>query len=438
MTTGTTHRTLANLAGCLLVASSLAAVAPTAVPPTTVAPAQPSPAAPAAAKAPDPTPIRQIVRERWSAWFGDRTHVTATDLGDEAASAAVRGEEAAAVAAVIQELTRLKAKESVDGIDRAQLLPEQGDGDAAMWKRLEANYKASLRKERSIPTKLWAHDGPSFEGVRQAREGDCWLLATTGWMVKHRPEAVRKAIEPAGDGKWRVNFADGASVEVSTPTVTELISVNSEPTLKDGLWLPVVKEAMGELIGEANPKKHEIEAESLRINGGSGARMFERWTGHKVKVIRLDGKERPSIADVRAALVDGVRRHAAMGAGTPKAKVPAKAPEGADAPKDAKAKPPAIAPNHAYAIFGFDADRDVVITWNPWGNDFKPAGPDGRENGYTRKAGIAEIPLADFVELFRGLWIETDEPAPRASKAAAPARGDDAGRGAGSAPAVSP
>lgn len=362
--------------------------------------------------------IREVLTARWPEWFGTKERITVADLDDRAADPKVAGDDAAAVAALVQEVNRLRSRESVDGLERAKLFPPDGEGDAATWRRLEINFRLASVKVKALPRELWANDGPSFAAVRQSREGDCWLLATTGWMVKNRPEAVRRAIEPAGDGRWRVRFADGEVVEVSTPTPTEMITVNSVVTLRDGLWLPVVKEAMGELIGESNAKKGEIEAESLRINGGSGARMFQRWTGHKVRTIRLEGKT--PIDEVRKALVDGMARKAAMGAGTP---------------KEPKGKVP---PNHAFAIFGFDAARDVVVTWNPWANDAKPKGEPGRENGWPRKDGISEIPLADFCELFRGLWIETDEPAPRAAKAAAPARDADAGRGAGPAPAVSP
>ena len=386
--------------GVLIAAAGCAASKPTPAAALTPAPVA------VVTPAPEPRSLQEVAREHWDAWCGGKPRITTADLDDEAASPLVQGEEAAAVAAFVQQLNRLRTKELIDGIDRAQVLPPapaavaaapvadaKPDPDAALRKQLEQSYRAALRKGREIPTQLWTNDGPTFAAIRQSREGDCWLLATTGWMVKHRPDEVRKAIEPAGPNRWRVRFANGETVEVSTPTETELLAVNSEATLKDGLWLPIVKEAMGAIIGEANPKKQEIDAESLRINGGSGSRMLQRWTGHKVKVYRLEGKT--PIDEVRAALVDAVQRNAAMGAGTPKT------PKGK------------IPPNHALAIFGFDAARDVLITWNPWGNDFTPAGPDSRENGYTRKQGIAEIPLADFVELFRGLWIETNEPATR-------------------------
>ncbi|MEY3025651.1 MAG: hypothetical protein RLZZ238_548 [Planctomycetota bacterium] len=348
----------------------------------------------AEAAARDSARLRTIVDARWDHWTHGAERISADDLDDEAADASVRGEEAAVVASLIQQLNRLRTRESIEAIERSRLAPVEEGGDEALWRALLSSYRQNRQKARFLPTELWAQGEPSFGAVRQAREGDCWLLASTGWIVRHRPELVRTAIEPAGENRWRVRFASGETVEVFTPTTTELLAVNSAATLRDGLWLPIVKEAMGTLLGETNARKQEIEAESLRVNGGSGARMLQRWTGHKVRVWRLEG--RTPIDKVRAALVDGVARKAAMGAGTPRE------PAGK------------IPPNHALGIFGFDAERDVVILWNPWWNTFTPKGPEGRENGYACKAGIMEMPLADFVELFRGLWIETDEPlAPR-------------------------
>jgi hypothetical protein len=360
---------------------------PTTTP--TLTPSQ-APTAAEAAAARDAASLRVLLDSRWTQWVHGNERLSASDLDDEAANPAVRGEEAAAVAALLQQLNRLRTRDGTDGIDLARLKPAEQGGDAALWKALLASYRQNLQKSRLIPTELWAREQPTFAAVRQAREGDCWLLATTGWMVRFRPEVVRNAIEPAGENRWRVRFASGDTVEVFTPTTTELLAVNSAATLRDGLWLPVVKEAMGTLLGETNARKQEIEAESLRVNGGSGSRMLQRWTGHKVRVWRLEGQS--PIETVRAAITDGIARKAAMGAGTPRE------PKGR------------IPPNHAFAIFGFDAARDTVLLWNPWGNNFTPKGPDGREHGYTHKAGISEMPLADFTELFRGLWIETDEP----------------------------
>lgn len=351
--------------------------------------------------------VTGILRERWTTWVGDKDSVQASDLDEEAGNPALRNDEAAACAALIQTVQWASRKQQLTQVPRSQLFDP---GDPAFVKVLEAGYKAGLRKQAAIPSELWAADAPHFAAVTQSgdRTGDCWLLAPTGWMVKNRPDVVKSVVTPLGDGRYRVTFPSKVTVEVGVPTQTELLAVNALPTLKDGLWLPVIKEAMGEVLGERNPRKAQIESESLRVNGGSLARMMEHWTGHRTQTTRLAGKA--AAAEVRTRIVDALARKALIGAGT------SKEPGGT------------IPPNHAYAIFGFDADRDMVITWNPWHNDFAPKGPSNRENGYARRKGVAEIPLADFVQIFNTLQIETDQPfdatAPR--KRAEPAQSDPA------------
>ena len=114
---------------------------------------------------------------------------------------------------------------------------------------------------------------------------------------------------------------------------------------------------------------------------------------------------RDEINDVMSTFMNEAERQTSLGSGT--TDFVRKALIGAGTNKEPGGN---IPPNHAYAIFGFDAERDMVITWNPWHNDFTPKGPSNRENGYARKKGVAEIPLADFVQIFNTLQIETDQP----------------------------
>ena len=362
-------------------------------------------ALPLAAAGTEPRDVHEILRARWADWIGTADRVQAADLDEEAARVEIRGDEAAACAALIQTLHYLSRKKQVDHVDREPLL---AGGDPMIDRVLTGSYKACLRKQGKLPTDLWVEGAPRFEAVSQSgdRTGDCWLLAPTGWMVKHRPQVVRGAIEPIGDGRWRVTFPSKVVVEVSAPTETEMLATNALPTLEDGLWLPVIKEAMGTVLGERNAKKAAIESESLRLNGGSMPRMMEHWTGHVSRTVRLEGKA--PIDEVRSAITEALERRALIGLGT------GKEPAGK------------IPPNHAYAVFGFDAATDTLSVWNPWNNDFTPEGESNRENGYARKDGLSQIPLADAVQIFRTLFIETDQPfdatKPSAKEAAARAR----------------
>jgi len=76
--------------------------------------------------------------------------------------------------------------------------------------------------------------------------------------------------------------------------------------------------------------------------------------------------------------------------------------------------PPGMAENHGYAVLSYDAARKIVQVWNPWGKDFTPKGPEGAENGYKTVHGSFEVPLRDFLRLFRNVCFEVKKPAQRA------------------------
>jgi hypothetical protein len=333
--------------------------------------------------------VHDVIRDHWRTWVGPRDSVAMEDLDHVAAAGGLEGEEAAACAALIQTLHFMDRKQHVMRMGRDELV--WGSNEMAD-RVLSRSYAANQRKLLMLPFDLWSEGAPHEAAVSQTgdRTGDCWLLAPTGWMVRNRPEVVKRSIEALPGAQYRVTFPSGAVVEVHRPSDTEILAVNGDASLKDGLWLPVLKEAMGKLLGERNRRKASIESEALRVNGGNMATMMQHWTGHRAQGIPLAGKT--SAAEVRTALQQALARHAMVGVATgavPSGRIP---------------------PNHAYMVFRFDADRDTVITWNPWNDDFTPKGESGRENGYARDDGIAEIPLADFVEIFRILRIETDEP----------------------------
>ncbi len=77
--------------------------------------------------------------------------------------------------------------------------------------------------------------------------------------------------------------------------------------------------------------------------------------------------------------------------------------------------PPGLIGRHAYAVLAYDQSSRQVTVWNPHGKDFKPKmSPAGLENGYPVKKGIFQIPLEDFVRVFKSVSYETSAPLPRA------------------------
>ena len=292
--------------------------------------------------------VHEVIRQHWSDWVGGRDPIGWQDLDHAASRAPLEPDEAAACAALIQTLHFMDRKQQVPRMGREELL--RGSNQVAD-RMLTRSYGACQRKLLQIPKELWAEGAPHEEAVSQAgdRTGDCWLLAPTGWMVRHRPEVVKSAIQPIEGGRYRVTFPSHAVAEVERPTDVEIIAVNGDATLKDGLWLPVLKEAMGSVLGERNRRKARIESESLRVNGGSMPRMMEHWTGHRTRTVPLEGKV--SADELRSLITAALARKVMVGFAT------GKEPAGK------------IPPNHAYAVFGLDAESGALRVWNPWNND---------------------------------------------------------------------
>ena len=67
--------------------------------------------------------------------------------------------------------------------------------------------------------------------------------------------------------------------------------------------------------------------------------------------------------------------------------------------------------SHLYAVLDFDAARNVVRLWNPWGNSFEPKGVPGLSSGYRVRQGQFVVSLAHFIQIFDRVIYETDRPA---------------------------
>lgn len=68
-----------------------------------------------------------------------------------------------------------------------------------------ATYDRWLVRDQENPVPLF--DGPPTRSdVRQGLVGDCGVLATIGSVAGHRPDAIRNAIKPVGDGQYEVTL----------------------------------------------------------------------------------------------------------------------------------------------------------------------------------------------------------------------------------------
>lgn len=266
---------------------------------------------------------------------------------------------------------------------------------------LQSGFVADLRRLRKGgTTSLFEGDGPSLADIRQGKLGDCFFLAPLGAVVQRDPAAVRRMIRPSGAG-YEVAFGDGTKVRVAGPTDAEIAMGGS--SVADGLWVRVMEKAYGSRKFAEGEAATRIARDEL--GGGNSGVAARSLTGREFVRVDLGGGRQKLDDATLASRLAQVRRD------LPRALADRRLVLTGTVKGDA---PTSITPNHAYAVLGFDPATDVVTIWNPHGNDFKPKGPEGLENGFRRVDGVFSMPLALFGKVFSRITFE---------QPASPARG---------------
>jgi hypothetical protein len=336
-----------------------------------------------------------VVAERFAAWDADGDAVvTAAELNGLVADPAVKGDEAAAVAA-LKRATRSR-KVMLPPLTRANLEDLARRKRGAEWPDFAAMFAGGRRRIGEANRVLFASGLPRLETVRQGRMGNCFCLAPLGALTYHRPEyVVEEMIQRLADGRYQVRLGKEIII-VPAPTDAELaLTAGNE---SDGYWVNVYEKAAGVARNAQRPPE-EREANGLDVlnRGGSAGTQLAFITGHEM--FRLSCKfakdEELSAADyeaklkeIREALTAATRERRLMTCGTLKTTVPG------------------ITPNHAYAVLSYAAANDCIRVWNPHGDNREVKGEPGPELGYPMKDGVLELPLTVFVKEFSGLAFE--------------------------------
>ena len=257
---------------------------------------------------------------------------------------------------------------------------------------LQSAFAGDLRRlAKAGRTELFQNDGPALTDIRQGALGDCYMLAPLGAMIHRDPESVRRMIQPDGEG-YRVAFGDGKTVRVGPLTDAELATGGS--TVANGLWIRVVEKA----YGSRDFKDGEARLSRDTMGGGRPGVAGRGFTGHRFTSLALVGDFRKEVPDTEVEpKLDRLRREVpeTLGAGR---LVLAATPHGE--------VPTSVTPGHAYAVFGYDPKTDRITLWNPHGNDFRPRGEEGVENGYERAGGVFSMPLPAFAHAFSRIFFE--------------------------------
>jgi hypothetical protein len=282
--------------------------------------------------------------------------------------------------------------------------PPQGK-DAPDFEGSFQEYRKLLAR---VPRRMFAGDAPTLQAIKQGYLSDCFVLAPIGALVQRDGKAARKLIEAHADGSFDILFGSGQRVHFGRMTDTQ-IALGADCGA-EGMWLPVLEMASGRAINGQNGalvkqgKRPRMIAVDAVDAGGDEGKTMALLTGHHVDYLYFKpGADRPAAerdketSKVRAALKAAFasKRLVCMGIGSFHGGKP----------------PPGMIADHAYAILGFEAGKDVLHVWNPWGTDHTPKGQPGLVNGYAMHHGRFDMPLADLLNgANANISIESDEP----------------------------
>lgn len=333
-------------------------------------------------------PLPAVLARNWDAWAAGRPVLDAKALVPLFANAAIRGENAAALAALDFALRRPDASGApTAALTRAEALALR---DPAVL----AFYADRVRLLRKLPRALFAHGAPDIRSLELGPGGDSALFATLGWLARSRPRALKTALRQLPDGRLRVEPPGCEPVGFPTPTDAELARRDRAATLAGGLWGPALEKAWDALLAR--------QARELPADGAPRAPQISDvvrlWTGSPVLGLRLNGSGQAATdaSTLRSSLATMAAQNAlALARVASQRNAPANAPTDASLPAGL-----------VCAILNYDAMTDTLTLWDPRGDDFSPAGPEGPEFGHARKHGVFHLSLAEFERLFAAIAVE--------------------------------
>lgn len=363
---------------------------------------------------PDARPFAEIVREHFAAWDLDRDgRLESAEIDRLAARKDIQGEAAAALAAVkLRErgvkpaAERKKFFVTLEQLTAPHAGGQSGSSDAARKGahefHYESHYRRNVRVLASLERRLFRDNLPDFTRMRQGEIGDCYFFSLTGYLAHHEPRRLVQMIEAGHNGDFTVRFGTGDRVHVPAPTDVEILINNSSSSLEDGLWLPVLEKALGEVMRSRQAAdKRTAEATDAMASGGPTSLIIHLYSGHRGHHFPLHSARHADMAlgELRHALPEALAHRRLVGVNMD------------DQPPGGRAKIPGLGYGHAYALLAFDPRHDAVTVWNPWGNTFRPKGEEGPEHGFSTERGVFQLSLETLCRNFSSVHIETLEPA---------------------------
>jgi Calpain family cysteine protease len=367
----------------------------------------------------------KLVGEKFASWDQNRDgRLSADEVDRLVADPSISGPEAAAVAAIHR---YLRCEGNPSAISRRTLLTqaqqqplrtETGENEEGVGHekdesqpRFVSRYVLFARHLEKAPREVFAgNQAPTLQGVKQGALGDCYFMCVIGATVNRDPQTIRRMLHPNPDGTTDVIFPGSRHVRVPRLTDCEIALTSSAGD--QGVWVNILEKAFG-LVKFAHPKSHQSDKDidlDVISRGGKITSTIQVMTGHKASVIPIRNYKnnkfhppgRAEMPRLLARLDSAFSK--AFAANRLVCTEIAVGIKGIDTP-------PGLSGKHAYAVLGYDQASHIVTVWNPHGRDFTPKlSPPSPKHGYPVKNGVFEVPLKDFVRVFKAVSYETSAP----------------------------
>lgn len=347
--------------------------------------------------APKPEELRQLFSALFARWDRNQDgRLDSKEINAVIGDPAVRGRESV-IAVLLQRQLRADKEAEANGISRERLLAL---ADAPQTQQTIAR---GVRQIGAINRAAFLPGDPDLSLFHQGRMGDCYLLSAVGAFAYHHPQQVRRMIRALPGGYFEIRFTKGRNVVVAPVTDAELL-MGAREGADHGIWLSILEKAYAEVrkgnIAQKTgqePDADETDVKDLIGHGGRSDPVIELLTGHKCERVPLGiwFQQNPGTGIAKAhgllAKLSNERRLMTVGTSGDKTQV----------------LPKGLIHGHGFAVLEYNAAGRKARLFNPWGNHFEPGGEPGMVNGYPTDHGVFDVPLRDFLRVFRRVAHET-------------------------------
>jgi hypothetical protein len=344
--------------------------------------------------------LRQLIQTDFPRWDDNHDGLLSPDeINALIENPQATGDEAAALVVIRKSFSQDGDENESGGLTQAQL------SGLANEKSVQREFSRNKRLIGTVNRSLFIAGDPNLFTFHQGRVGDCYLLAVIGAFVNRNPQSVRAMIKPLSNNMLEVDFASGQKISVSNATDAELLQ-GAKIGSDHGVWLSILEKAYASIREtkrkneNSKPGAPDDAVPKDFLGGGRPAPAIEQFTGHKAASVPLADSAKNDLQGttqkVHGLLIQLSSERQLMAVGT--------------VGKDKMELPPKIPHGHVFAVLGYDSIRHMVRVFNPWGNEVTPAGTPGLANGYVTQNGMFDVPLQEFVQIFKALTYETKEP----------------------------